>query len=137
MDYIAIIDRPDAPMRVFPQMTNQVANRAVKTICQECGIDTPVRVTTFKGGERKDEVKKKYKLVGTHAARRTFVVNALQMGINAATVMQWTGHSDYNSMKPYIAVVDAARAKAMTGFDKLEKETPEPVGGADSGATLQ
>ena len=113
-------DRPDAPMRVFPQMTNQVANRAVKTICQACGIDTPVRVTTFKGGERKDVVRKKYELVGTHAARRTFVVNALQMGINATTVMQWTGHSDYNSMKPYIAVVDAARAEAMKGFDALE-----------------
>lgn len=128
-------DRPDAPMKVFPQMTNQVANRAVKTICKECGIDSPVRVTTFKGGERKDEVKKKYETVGTHAARRTFVVNALQMGINATTVMQWTGHSDYNSMKPYIAVVDAARAQAMKGFDALENNAPETADGAISGAT--
>ena len=134
-EILARYDRPDAPMKVFPQMTNQVANRAVKTICKECGIDSPVRVTTFKGGERRDEIKKKYETIGTHAARRTFVVNALQMGINATTVMQWTGHSDYNSMKPYIAVVDAARAQAMKGFDALENKAPEPAGSADSGAT--
>ena len=115
-------DREDAPMRVFAQMTNQVMNRALKTICEECGIDDPVRVTTYKGGERTDVMKKKWELIGTHAARRTFVVNALQMGIGPTTVMQWTGHKDYNSMKPYIAVADAARAKAMKGFDKLGKK---------------
>lgn len=115
-------DREDAPMRVFAQMTNQVMNRALKTICEECGIDDPVRVTTYKGGERTDVVKKKWELIGTHAGRRTFVVNALQMGIGPTTVMQWTGHKDYNSMKPYIAVADAARAKAMKGFDKLSKK---------------
>ena len=128
-------DRADAPMKVFPQMTNQVANRAVKTICKECGMDTPIRVTTYKGGDRKDEVKKKWELVGTHAARRTFVVNALQMGISPTTVMQWTGHSDYNSMKPYIAVADSARAQAMKTFDTLENKAPETAGSAISGAT--
>ena len=130
-------DRPDAPMKVFPRITNQVMNRAVKTICKECGIDTPVRLTSYKGGIRKDVVKKKWELIGTHAARRTFVVNALQMGVSPTVVMQWTGHASYDSMKPYIAVADGARAKAMAGFDALENKAPEAAGGATPGATLR
>ncbi|MCR4859953.1 MAG: site-specific integrase, partial [Bacteroidales bacterium] len=128
-------DKPDGPMMVFPRMTNQVANRAVKEICKACGIDSPVRVTTYKGGTRKDEVKKKYELVGTHAARRTFVVNALQMGISPTTVMAWTGHASYDAMRPYIAVVDAARALAMKGFDALAKTKPGAADDATPGAT--
>ena len=104
---------------VFPRTTNQVMNRELKTICRECGIDTPVRLVYYKGGVRVEEVKKKWEVIGTHAARRTFICNALQMGISPTTVMQWTGHSDYQSMKPYIAVADTARAAAMAGFDKL------------------
>ena len=128
-------DRPDAPMRVFPRITNQVMNRAVKLICKACEISTPVRLTSYKGGVRKDVVKPKHELIGTHAARRTFVVNALQMGVSPTIVMQWTGHSSYDSMKPYIAVADSARAKAMTGFDRLEKEAPATADSATAGAT--
>lgn len=113
------------PVYVFPRTTNQVMNRAIKEICEECGIDTPVKLTSYKGAVRTDEVKRKWEVVGTHAARRTFVVNALQMGVSPTVVMQWTGHSDYKSMRPYIAVADSARARAMAGFDALENKAPE------------
>ena len=63
------------------------------------------------------------------------MVNALQMGISPTVVMKWTGHSGYDSMKPYIAVADAARATAMAGFDRLEKETPATADSAEAGAT--
>lgn len=118
-EVLARYDRDDAPMKVFPRITNQVCNRAIKIICRECGIDTPVRITKYKGGQRIDEVHPKYELIGTHAARRTFICNALQLGISPTTVMQWTGHASYDSMKPYIAVADTARAQAMKGFDSL------------------
>lgn len=115
-------DRPDASMKVFPRITNQVMNRALKEICKSCGIDAPVRRTRYKGGERIDETFAKWQLVGSHAARRTFICNALQLGVSPTTVMQWTGHASYDSMKPYIAVANAARAQAMKGFDRLGKK---------------
>lgn len=31
--------------------------------------------------------------------------------------MEWTGHSDYKAMKPYIAVADNIRASNMSRFD--------------------
>ena len=110
-------------------------NRVLKDICKECGIDSPVKITRYKGAVRTDEVKKKWETIGTHAARRTFVVNALQMGVSPTVVMSWTGHSDYKSMRPYIAVADSARAKAMAGFDQLGEDTKKGPQSATLGAT--
>ena len=111
---------------VFPRIANQVMNRELKVICKECGIDTPIRVTWYKGHERVDEIHPKYELIGTHCARRTFVCNALMMGIAPSVVMSWTGHSCYRNMQPYIDIADSAKAKAMLIFDQkgAEKEKP-------------
>ncbi len=64
-----------------------------------------------------DEVYPKYALIGTHTARRTFISNALMMGIPVNVVMQFTGHSDYKAMKPYIAIADRAKSEAMKMFN--------------------
>ena len=83
-----------------------------------CGIDEPVTITYYKGNQRYDEVYPKYALIGTHTARRTFISNALMLGIPPQTVMKWTGHSDYKAMKPYIDIADRAKAESMKMFNK-------------------
>ncbi len=110
---------------VFPTTANQVMNRYLHKICEDCGINSPVHITTYKGAERYDEVKPKHELVTSHAGRRTFVVNALSMGIPPDVVMKWTGHSDYKAMKPYIDVSDAAKAEAMAKFNEKDTARPE------------
>ena len=49
---------------------------------------------------RLSPLRPKWELVGTHSGRRTFIVNALSLGITPNVVMKWTGHSDYKAMKP-------------------------------------
>lgn len=71
------------------------------------------------GNERIDEVTPKYALLGTHAGRRTFICNALALGIPPQVVMKWTGHSDYKAMKPYINIADDIKANAMSKFNQL------------------
>ena len=39
------------------------------------------------------------------------------MGIAPQIVMKWTGHSDYQAMKPYIDIADKAKEDAMSLFD--------------------
>lgn len=117
------IDCDHGDDHVLPQIPNQVMNRYLKRIMKDCGIDEPVRLVEFRGAERTDSVRPKYDLIGTHAGRRTFICNALMMGISPTVVMQWTGHSDYRAMRPYIAVSDQARVDAMKLFDK-QKVTP-------------
>lgn len=107
--------------RVFPAPTNQEANRYLKELCRLAGINEPVTVVTYKGKERIDEIHPKYDLIGTHAGRRTFIVHALSLGISPYIVTRWTGHSSLAAMKPYMDIVDSAKADAMKLFDTTIK----------------
>ena len=103
----------------LPVYTNQAMNRNIKELCKLAGIDEEIRVTTYKGNERKDEIHPKWELAGTHTGRRTFIVNALSLGIPPNVVMKWTGHNDYKAMKPYIDIVDSIKASEMTKLNGL------------------
>lgn len=105
--------------KVLPVITNQKMNDYLKELGELAGIDETVRETYYKGNQRIDEVTPKYALLGTHAGRRTFICNALSLGIPAQVVMKWTGHSDYKAMKPYIDIADDIRANAMDKFNQL------------------
>ena len=102
----------------LPVISNQKMNDYLKEVGKLCGIDQPVTITYYRGNERIDEIYPKYELLGTHAGRRTFICNALMMGIAPQVVMKWTGHSDYKAMKPYIDIADSAKVEAMKLFDK-------------------
>ena len=105
--------------KVLPVITNQKMNDYLKELAELAGIDEPVRQTYYRGDERIDEVTPKYALLGTHAGCRTFICNALALGIPPQVVMKWTGHSDYKAMKPYIDIADDIKANAMSKFNQL------------------
>ena len=99
--------------------STQKMNYYLKELGELAGIDEPIRETYYKGNKRIDDVTPKYALLGTHAGRRTFICNALALGIPAQVVMKWTGHSDYKAMKPYIDIADDIKANAMSKFNQL------------------
>ena len=105
--------------KALPVITNQKMNDYLKELAELAGIDEPVRQTYYRGNERIDEVTPKYALLRTHAGRRTFICNALALGIPPQVVMKWTGHSDYKAMKPYIDIADDIKANAMSKFNQL------------------
>ena len=93
----AILDKyKDVPFendKVLPVITNQKMNDYLKELAEMAGIDEP--------------------------GRRTFICNALALGIPPQVVMKWTGHSDYKAMKPYIDIADDIKANAMSKFNQL------------------
>ena len=103
----------------LPVISNQKMNDYLKELGELAEINEPIRETYYKGNERIDEVTPKYALLSTHAGRRTFICNALALGIPAQVVMKWTGHSDYKAMKPYIDIADDIKANAMNKFNQL------------------
>ena len=105
--------------KALPVITNQKMNEYLKELTELAGINEPIRQTYYKGNERIDEVTPKYALLGTYAGRRTFICNALALGIPPQVVMKWTGHSDYKAMKPYIDIADDIKANAMSKFNQL------------------
>lgn len=105
--------------KALPVISNQKMNVYLKELGELAEINDPVRETFYKGSKRIDIVTPKYALLGTHAGRRTFICNALALGIPAQVVMKWTGHSDYKAMKPYIDIADNIKANAMSRFNQL------------------
>jgi integrase len=104
--------------KALPVISNAKMNDHLKDMGEVCGLNETIAITYFKGSKRFDEVYKKYDLITTHCGRRTFICNALALGIAPQTVMKWTGHTDYNSMKPYIDIADAEKKKAMDLFNR-------------------
>lgn len=109
-------DYPDN--RVFPHVINQTMNLRLRDVARLAGLNTPVHRTWYKGGDRFDETVPKWQLITSHCGRRTFICNALSMGIAPSIVMKWTGHSDYSAMKPYIEISQTATSEAMKKFDR-------------------
>jgi integrase len=119
----AILDKykeiPFEENKALPVISNQKMNKYLKDLGALCEIKEPTRITYYSGNKRTDQVFPKHKLLGTHAGRRTFICNALALGIPAQVVMKWTGHSDYKAMKPYIDIADKIKAESMNKFNQL------------------
>ena len=88
-------------------------NDYLKDLCELCDFRELVTKVYYRDGQRIEETREKWELIGTHAARRTFICYALTKGIAPQIVMKWTGHSDYKAMKPYIDIAGADAAAAM------------------------
>lgn len=114
---LAKYESSDSDM-ALPVISNQKMNVYLKEICRECGIDELITETYYVGTKKHEVTKPKWQMVGTHCGRRTFICNALMLGISPNIVMKWTGHSDYSSMKPYIDIADKVKKKAMSLFNK-------------------
>ena len=113
----AILDKyaglQDPSGLALPVISNQKMNDYLKDLCELCGFNEPITRTFYRAGQRVEETAPKWALMGTHAGRRTFICNALTIGIPPQVVMKFTGHSDYKAMKPYIDIAGADAAKAM------------------------
>jgi integrase len=105
--------------KALPVINNQNMNNYIKELGELAGINEPIRETYYRGNKRINEVTPKYALLGTHVGRRTFIYNALLLGIPPQVVIKWTGHSDYKAIKPYMDIADDAKANAMDKFDRL------------------
>ena len=97
----------------LPVISNQKINEYLKELGRLAEIDEPINHTYFIGNSRKDDTKPKFEYFSSHIGRRTFICLCISKGIPIHVIMKWTGHSDYQSMKPYIDVVDSTREVQM------------------------
>lgn len=103
--------------KLLPITSNQKTNQNLKELGKLLHIDTPTQITYYNKDGRQIKTLPKYELITTHIGRRTFISNALSLGIPAGTVMSWTGHKDYSAMKPYIKLIEEMKRTQMGLFD--------------------
>ncbi len=90
----------------LPTKTECTYNKKIKKICQLAGIDDPIVKTIYIGKERKEEIKKKYEMVSSHTARRTFITICLKKELHPRYIMPISGHRDIKSFDKYIKLTN-------------------------------
>lgn len=111
----------------LPVISMDKTNEYLKEIGGIMEWNTPVRIQYFIGGSSHEEYRLKKDVISTHAARRTFVVTALTLGIPVEVIIKWTGHKDFTAMKPYVKIVDNLKKKEMNKFNLPPKTPPKQI----------
>ena len=111
---------------VFPRISNSDYNRDLKIIGKLLDLQGTIFRLKYRRGHKEEDVVDRHSALTTHAGRHTFVVQALSSGITGNVVISWTGHSGYESLKPYIGLTSEAKRKAMTGFESWLEDVYRP-----------
>lgn len=116
-----ILDKYKDEPHVLPVISNQKTNDYLKELCRLAGITQPISVIYYIGSERKENVIEKCELITFHAARRTFITQALRLGMPVEVIMKFSGHHSHEMLKPYMKVVDELKKREMNKFNDFFK----------------
>lgn len=98
----------------FPNViSNQKTNDYLKKIGADAKIEEEVIIHYTKGGKRTSETFKKYDLITTHTARRSFATNAYLEDIPTISIMKITGHRTERAFLKYIKISQEDNANKL------------------------
>ena len=93
-------------------------NAQLQKIGKLAGIDQTIYVKKNVGGKIVIEEKKKYELISSHTARRSFATNLYLRCKDTQLVMNFTGHTTEENFRKYICISKAEKAEmAREYFD--------------------
>ena len=100
-----------------PSITNQKLNAYIKEVGKKVpALNSKVTFSYTKHGLKVKPEKKKYKLITTHTARRSFATNLYLGEVQTNTIMAITGHSTEKAFLRYIKVTPNQHAKILQRF---------------------
>jgi integrase len=94
-------------------ISNQKFNLALKSIAELAGINEPTHKAITKGGVKISTAYKKWELVTTHTARRSFATNLYKSDFPTLSIMAITGHKTEEAFLKYIKVAPDEHAKKL------------------------
>ena len=99
-----------------PALSNAKMNEYLKGIADLAGLDEIISKSKTIAGKVVTRNYKKWELVCTHTARRSFASNSYKMGIPVYTIMGITGHTSEKTFKNYVKLDETEHAKIIAGF---------------------
>ena len=109
--------------KALPVISIQKMNDYLKELGEEAEFFSNVTIYRFKGGQRIENTVQKWEVLTTHIMRKTFVTNALSLGMQTATIKEFTGHKSEKDFNRYLAVITEDKIKAMNIFNEAEEKT--------------
>ncbi len=89
-------------------------NRRIKNVCKRAMVKGEVLVERTVGTKIVRRRVKRYALVGSHTARRSFATNLYLAGVSAARIMLLTGHKTEEAFFRYIRIGKEENAKVLS-----------------------
>lgn len=87
----------------FPSpISNQKMNNYIKDVGALAGINELIIIRKSKGGQLCDQTFKKYELISSHCARRSFATNGIIAGLSPLELMKFTGHKTDKVFQNYV-----------------------------------
>lgn len=93
--------------------SHQNFNKIIKTVCKRAKINNSVLVERTEGNNIIRKKIKKYMLISSHTARRSFATNMYLADIPAAKIMLFTGHKTEAAFFRYIKIDKVENAKEL------------------------
>lgn len=93
--------------------TNQVMNRYIKDVGSLAGLKEEIETTITRAGKLERIPIKKFDLVSTHTARRSFATNLYLADVPTISIMKITGHKSERSFLQYIRVTQEQNADKL------------------------
>jgi integrase len=95
-------------------ISNQKMNDYLKELGEKAQIEDHVLITSTKGGKKHSESFKKFELISSHTARRSFATNAYLNGVPTLSIMKITGHKTEMAFLTYIKMSQEDNAKKLS-----------------------
>jgi integrase len=99
--------------RLPEAVSNQNFNLDLKKIAEKAKINETTHKAITKGGVKISTAYKKFKLVCTHTARRSFATNLYKSDFPSLSIMAITGHKTEKAFLKYIKVTPDEHAKKL------------------------
>jgi integrase len=115
---MGILKKYEHQYKALPKISAQKFNDYIKEACKEVGINAPVEVEPIRKGEAK-LVFPKYKLIGSHVARKTFVSGMVKRGFQIELIMEFATISDHRTLKRYLYLDNDYKREQLKKFGSL------------------
>ena len=104
----------------LPKISNVNYNLYIKEIGELAEINETITKDTYKSGKAISFKRKKYQLITTHTARRSFATNMYKRGYSPVMIMSITGHKKESTFLKYIRITNEESVK-MISLDYKKK----------------
>ena len=94
----SLLDKHDWNLTII---SGQKFNDYLKIICQKAGFDEEVKTTKYMGSKKTVEIKKRWEIITSHTARRTFITIASENLMPDHIIMKITGIQDPKTLQRY------------------------------------
>jgi NADP-reducing hydrogenase subunit HndA len=101
-----ILDKYKDHPKALPVISNQRCNEYLKDLCRLAEINEMTTISKSRKNRSEEKTVEKWKLVGSHTARRTFITLSLERGMRPEVLMKITGHKSYRTMQKYVNITN-------------------------------